>query len=48
MAVALDDELNRWEKLPPNSIAPKRTPGDPFRGRGRAELQDLAEWLFLR
>jgi len=36
IAVALDDELNRWKKLPSNPITPKTRPGDPFHNRYRS------------
>ncbi|RMG38011.1 MAG: hypothetical protein D6725_08055 [Planctomycetota bacterium] len=36
LAVALDDELNTWKKLPSNPITPKTKPGDPFHGRYRS------------
>ena len=36
MAVALDDELNDWEKLDTNPITPKTKPGDPHHGKYRS------------
>ena len=36
IAVALDDELNEWEKLPSNPITPETRPGDPFHDRYRS------------
>ncbi len=36
LAVALDDELNQWRKLPSNPITPKTKPGDPFHNRYRS------------
>ena len=36
MAVALDDNLNDWKKLPSNPITPKTSPGDPFHGKYRS------------
>jgi len=36
LAVALDDELNEWKKLPSNPITPKTKPGDPDHGKYRS------------
>ncbi|NQT53033.1 glycoside hydrolase family 32 protein, partial [bacterium] len=36
MAVAVDDELNEWKKLPSNPITPKTKPGDPHHGKYRS------------
>jgi len=36
MAVALDDQLNQWEKLPTNPITPKTQEGDPHHGKYRS------------
>jgi len=36
LAVALDDELNEWKKLPSNPITPKTKPGDPNHGKYRS------------
>jgi sucrose-6-phosphate hydrolase SacC (GH32 family) len=36
MAVALDDELNEWKKLPSNPITPKTQLGDPHHGKYRS------------
>jgi len=43
MAVALDDALNVWKKLPSNPITPKTSPGDPFHGKYRS--WDPYGWL---
>jgi sucrose-6-phosphate hydrolase SacC (GH32 family) len=43
MAVALDDELNTWEKLDTNPITPKTKPGDPQHDRYRS--WDPYGWL---
>ncbi len=43
MAVALDDELNRWEKLETNPITPKTQEGDPHHGKYRS--WDPYGWL---
>lgn len=36
MAVALDDQLDRWQKLESNPITPRTGPGDPHHGRYRS------------
>jgi beta-fructofuranosidase len=36
MAVAVDDDLNEWEKLASNPITPKTSPGDPHHDRYRS------------
>ena len=36
MAVALDDDLNEWQKLPSNPITPVTKPGDRFHDRYRS------------
>jgi hypothetical protein len=36
MAVALDDDLNEWEKLATNPITPRTQPGDPHHDRYRS------------
>ncbi len=36
MAVALDDDLNEWKKLPSNPITPVTKPGDPFHDKYRS------------
>ena len=36
MAVAIDDELNQWEKLESNPITPKTKPGDPHHDKYRS------------
>jgi len=36
MAVAVDDELNEWEKLDSNPITPHTEPGDPHHGMNRS------------
>ena len=36
MAVAVDDELNEWEKLESNPITPKTEPGDPHHDKYRS------------
>ncbi|MEA1952459.1 MAG: GH32 C-terminal domain-containing protein, partial [Planctomycetota bacterium] len=36
MAVAVDDELNQWEKLDSNPITPQTKPGDPHHGKYRS------------
>jgi len=33
LAVALDDQLNNWQKLPTNPITPKTKEGDPHHGK---------------
>ena len=33
MAVAVDDDLNEWQKLDTNPITPKTSPGDPHHGK---------------
>jgi sucrose-6-phosphate hydrolase SacC (GH32 family) len=43
MAVALDDELNAWEKLASNPITPKTEKGDPHHDKYRS--WDLYGWL---
>ena len=43
MAVALDDELNEWEKLESNPITPKTRPGDPHHDQYRS--WDPFGWL---
>jgi sucrose-6-phosphate hydrolase SacC (GH32 family) len=43
MAVALDDDLNEWKKLPSNPITPKTQPGDPLHGKYRS--WDPFGWL---
>ena len=43
MAVALDDELNQWEKLASNPITPKTAPGDPHHDKYRS--WDPYGWL---
>jgi beta-fructofuranosidase len=43
MAVALDDDLNEWKKLPSNPITPKTKPGDPHHGKYRS--WDPFGWL---
>ena len=43
MAVALDDELNEWEKLESNPITPLTEPGDPDHGKYRS--WDPYGWL---
>jgi sucrose-6-phosphate hydrolase SacC (GH32 family) len=43
MAVALDDELNQWKKLPSNPITPKTSPGGPHHGKYRS--WDPYGWL---
>ena len=43
MAVAVDDELNEWEKLPSNPITPKTEPGDPHHDKYRS--WDPFGWL---
>jgi sucrose-6-phosphate hydrolase SacC (GH32 family) len=43
MAVALDDELNNWEKLASNPITPKTEKGDPHHGKYRS--WDPYGWL---
>lgn len=43
MAVALDDDLNDWEKLASNPITPKTQPGDPMHGKYRS--WDPFGWL---
>ena len=43
MAVALDDELNQWEKLETNPITPKTEPGDPHHDQYRS--WDPYGWL---
>lgn len=43
MAVALDDELNTWEKLESNPITPKTEPGDPHHDKYRS--WDPYGWL---
>ncbi|NQU20319.1 MAG: GH32 C-terminal domain-containing protein [Candidatus Nealsonbacteria bacterium] len=36
MAVAVDDQLNEWEKLESNPITPETTEGDPHHGKYRS------------
>ncbi len=36
MAVAIDDDLNEWQKLETNPITPKTKPGDPFHDKYRS------------
>ena len=36
MAVALDDDLNHWKKLPSNPITPETIPGDQYHGLYRS------------
>lgn len=43
MVVSLDDDLNRWKKLPSNPITPKTRPGDPSDGKYRS--WDPFGWL---
>ena len=43
MAVALDDELNEWQKLDSNPITPKTEPGDPHHDKYRS--WDPYGWL---
>jgi len=43
MAVALDDELNEWQKLESNPITPRTVPGDPHHDRYRS--WDPYGWL---
>jgi sucrose-6-phosphate hydrolase SacC (GH32 family) len=43
MAVALDDELNEWKKLPSNPITPKTKPGDLH--HGKYQSWDPYGWL---
>jgi beta-fructofuranosidase len=43
MAVAVDDELNEWRKLPSNPITPETKPGDEHHGRYRS--WDPFGWL---
>lgn len=43
MAVALDDELNEWQKLDSNPITPKTQPGDPHHDKYRS--WDPYGWL---
>ncbi len=43
MAVALDDELNEWEKLESNPITPQTEPGDAHHGKYRS--WDPYGWL---
>jgi len=43
MAVALDDELNEWEKLESNPITPETEPGDAHHGKYRS--WDPYGWL---
>ncbi len=43
MAVAVDDELNQWEKLPSNPITPQTEPGDPHHDKYRS--WDPYGWL---
>ncbi len=43
MAVAVDDELNQWEKLSSNPITPKTQPGDPYHDTYRS--WDPYGWL---
>lgn len=43
MAVALDDELNTWKKLPTNPITPETQPGDAFHEKYRS--WDPYAWL---
>ncbi|MCL4181055.1 MAG: GH32 C-terminal domain-containing protein [Verrucomicrobia bacterium] len=43
MAVALDDELNKWKKLASNPITPNTQPGDPFHDQYRS--WDPFGWL---
>lgn len=43
MAVALDDELNEWQKLESNPITPKTQPGDPHHDKYRS--WDPYGWL---
>ncbi len=43
MAVAVDDELNEWEKLSSNPITPKTEPGDPWHDKYRS--WDPYGWL---
>jgi sucrose-6-phosphate hydrolase SacC (GH32 family) len=43
MAVALDDELNDWKKLPSNPITPKTKPGDLH--HGKYQSWDPYGWL---
>jgi beta-fructofuranosidase len=43
MAVAIDDELNEWQKLESNPITPKTQPGDPHHDKYRS--WDPFGWL---
>jgi beta-fructofuranosidase len=43
MAVALDDDLNEWQKLESNPITPKTQPGDPHHDKYRS--WDPYGWL---
>jgi sucrose-6-phosphate hydrolase SacC (GH32 family) len=43
MLVALDDDLNKWKRLPSNPITPKTRPGDPHHGKYRS--WDPFGWL---
>ena len=43
MAVAVDDELNEWDKLESNPITPATEPGDPHHGKYRS--WDPYGWL---
>lgn len=43
IAVALDDDLNQWEKLKSNPITPKATPGDP--SHEKYQSWDPCGWL---
>jgi len=43
MAVAVDDELNQWQKLQSNPITPKTAPGDPHHDKYRS--WDPYGWL---
>ncbi|MBM3883335.1 MAG: hypothetical protein FJ387_27110 [Verrucomicrobia bacterium] len=43
MAVALDDELNEWQKLESNPITPKTQPGEPH--HGQYQSWDPYGWL---
>jgi len=43
VAVALDEDLNEWRKLPSNPITPRTEPGDPHHGRYRS--WDPYGWL---
>lgn len=43
MAVAVDDELNEWQKLESNPITPKTQPGDPHHDKYRS--WDPYGWL---